>query len=91
MQSCRFRTDRIILPHLRTSRISALCIVITPILTSRSGLFFESSVTMPAVMAPSRIPRGSWVGMKAITIFPKSGRKAESPRMPEASSTDVMR
>lgn len=44
---------------------------------------------MPAVIAPSRIPSGSCVGMKAMMIFQKSGRKGESPRMPEASSAEV--
>lgn len=46
---------------------------------------------MPDVIAPSRIPSGSCVGMKAIMIFQKRGRKGDSPRMPEASSTDVVR
>ncbi len=44
---------------------------------------------MPAVIAPSRIPNGSCVGINAISIFQKSGMNGESPFIPEASSADV--
>ncbi len=46
---------------------------------------------MPAVIAPSRMPRGSWVGTKAMAIFVRSGIRGSLPFKADARMNDVAR